>query len=384
MRIYTRFLLFTLGLVFASPLSGRNVRQSVHDLSAFITLDFSSFFRVKVPAPMTAGYENGLLELLNSRIGVYQSEYIDTTLVEEWKGFNKFQLSIDNSASVTIQAVRNDGTLATVSSCGHGFITESDIFLGPYDNGFLFLYTMHSNTVYTVFSPNGVQLPINFHKVSNLPKCDKLPSPRTGLIEFLRSEGKRVTHIPQSLGGWYKCLTVPSEFNLKGIDEYYLIIDNSYHHFQLTVKDGLFWYDDNLFDAPIMNSLSGPHGRYVVDGDYLKFIRIPPVSDLMCRIKIGALSMTGGQKTKVEILRKKEYEMERMVAKEICRYWTDSTSSAKVTVFKKIPQPHVTIENLKICRDDKDVTTEGGVRMLLGEIMKCNNDLDCPRGPHDH
>ena len=83
MRIHTRFFLFAIGFVLVNPLPGQNVRQSVHDLSAFITLDFSSFFRVKVPAPMTAGYENGLLELLNSCIGVYQSEYIDTTLVEE-------------------------------------------------------------------------------------------------------------------------------------------------------------------------------------------------------------------------------------------------------------------------------------------------------------
>ena len=98
MRIHTRFLLFALGFVLVSPLSGQNVRQSVHDLSAFITLDFSSFFRVKVPAHMRVRYENGLLELLHSRIGVYQSEYIDTTLVEEWKGFHRFQLSIDNSA----------------------------------------------------------------------------------------------------------------------------------------------------------------------------------------------------------------------------------------------------------------------------------------------
>ena len=374
MRIHTRFLLFALGFVLVSPLSGQNVRQSVHDLSAFITLDFSSFFRVKVPAHMRVRYENGLLELLHSRIGVYQSEYIDTTLVEEWKGFHRFQLSIDNSASVTIQAIRDDGTLSVVPSCGHGFISESDIFLGPYDNGFLFLYTMYSNTIYSVFSPNGVQLPIRFNKVSDLPKCDNLPPSHTGLIEFLQSEGKKAEHMfrgtPSSIGGWYKCLTIPSEFNVKGIDEYYLKIDNSYNYFQLTVRGGLFWYDDNLFDAPRMNPLSGPYGRYVVNGDYLKFIRIPPVPDLMCRIKRRALSMNGGHKTDVEILRKKEYEMDRIVSREICRYWMDGSTNTKMTVFKKIPRTHMSIETLKICRDGKDVTTEDGVRMLFKEIMK--------------
>ena len=374
MRIHTRFFLFAIGFVLVNPLPGQNVRQSVHDLSAFITLDFSSFFKVKVPAPMRVKYEKGLLELLNSRIGVYQSEYIDTTLSDEWKSFHRFQLSIDNSASVTIQAIQDDGTLSTVPSCGHGFISESDIFLGPYDNGFLFLYTMYSNTIYSVFSPNGVQLPIKFNKVSDLPKCDNLPLPRTILIESLQSEGKKAEQkfrgIPPSISGWYKCLTIPSELNVKGIDECYLKIDNSYNHFQLTVRGGQFWYDDNLFDSPRMNSLSGPYGRYVVDGDYLRFIRIPPVPDLMCPIKMWALSMNGECKTEVEILRKKKYEMDRIVSKEICRYWMDSSTNTKITVFKKVAQPHVTIETLKICRDGKDVTTEDGVRMLLKEIMK--------------
>ena len=48
----------------------------------------------------------------------------------------------------------------------------------------------------------------------------------------------------------------------------------------------------------------------------------------------------------------------------------DNSASNKVTVFKKVPQPHVTIGTLKICRDGKDVTTEDGVRMLFKEIMK--------------
>ena len=370
MAIHTRYMLSALGLLLVSPLSGQSVRQSVHDLSALITLDFSSFFRAKVPAPMRARYESGLLELLNSRIGVYQSEYIDTTLVEEWKGFHRFQLSIDNSASVTIQAIQDDGTLSAVPSCGHGFISESDIFLGPYDNGLLFLYTMYSNTIYSVFSPNCVQRPIKFSKVSDLPKCDNLPLPCAGLREILQSKGKKPTYKPGDVSGWYKCLTIPREFYLKGIDEYYLKIDNSYNYFQLTVRAGLFWYDDNLFDSPRMNSLSGPHGRYVVDGDYLKFVLTPPVPDLMCLIKLRALSTNEEHKTEVEILRKREYEMERIFSKEISRYWMDNSASNKVTVFKKVPQPHVTIGTLKICRDGKDVTTDAGVRMLLKEIMK--------------
>jgi hypothetical protein len=48
----------------------------------------------------------------------------------------------------------------------------------------------------------------------------------------------------------------------------------------------------------------------------------------------------------------------------------DGSTNTKMTVFKKIPRPHMSIETLKICRDGKDVTTEDGVRMLFKEIMK--------------
>ena len=90
----------------------------------------------------------------------------------------------------------------------------------------------------------------------------------------------------------------------------------------------------------------------------------------MCSIKLKAISASGGQETEVEALRKKRIEQERVVAKEISHYWVDSSKDNKMTIFKKVPQPHLAIGNISICRDGKDVTTEEGVRMLFKEITK--------------
>ena len=373
MKVYIKrwlLLLCLTGHVFVCIGSSQNVRQSVHDLSAFVTLDFSSFFRVKVPVHKKALYETGLLELLDSRIGVYQSELFDTTPVEEWRDVSRLQLIIDSSANVTVQGIRPDGTLLDFPTCGNGFISDSDIFLGQYERGFLFIYTIQSNTIYSVFSPNGVQIPIRFNKIGELPKCGSLPSSRPGLMEIVQLKETMPKRPSQSISGWYKSLTMPEPFRTKGIDEYYLKIGKSYDYFQLAVKDGRFWYDDNLFDYSRMNQWCGPHGRYAIDGDYLRFIRIPPVADLMCFIKLKALSASGGQETEVEALRKKRIEQERVVAKEISHYWVDSSKDNKMTIFKKVPQPHLAIGNISICRDGKDVTTEEGVRMLFKEITK--------------
>ena len=363
-------ILFLIGNVFVCIASRQNVRQSVHDLSAFVTLDFSSFFRVKVPVHKKAMYETGLLELLDSRIGVYQSELFDTAPVEEWRNVSRLQLAIDSSANVTVQGIRPDGTILDIPKCSKGFISDSDIFLGQYESGFLFIYTILSNTIYSVFSPNGVQIPIRFNKIGELPKCGCLPSSRPGLMDFLQLKETMPMQPSQSISGWYKSLTMPEVFRTQGVNEYYLKIGKSYDYFQLAMKDGRFWYDDNLFDSSRMNQLCGPHGRYVIDGDYLRFIRIPPVADLMCSIKLKVLSAGGGQEAEVKALRKKRIEQERFVAKEISHYWMDGSTNNKVTIFRKVPQPHIAIGNISICRDGKDVTTKEGARMLFKEIMK--------------
>ena len=375
MNVFKIILLFSIlfclkGVAVASM---RNVRQPVCDVSAFVTLDFSGFWRVRIPNDKRLAYEDGLLALFNSRIGVYQSECLGESSVIEWQGIHKLQLTVDNSARATMQPLDRAGRAMPIPSWGHGFISESSIFLGSHEAGYLFLYALHSNIIYTLFSPNGVQIPIRFTKIADMPKAKSLPRPREGLEEAIdfqqRIYERDLNKHFISLRGWYKCLTPPNALQFGDVNEYYLKINGFNDYIPLMRRHDCYWYDDNLFDMICLDRLNGPYGRYAFDGTFLRFVRPPPASNVLDLIRLKIL-LADGKTRSAEYLKVQIERSDAIVANEISLYWAKGNIDARRTVFKKVNRPDVTVNNLRICRHLKDVTSTNYVESLVKESLK--------------
>ncbi len=335
------------------------VRQRISDAGCFITYDFSDFALIK----KTIGtkrpfYEAELLKLLNTRVGVYESEDVSNVNCPEWPGATSLIMQIDAHARVKIFQKNGDGKLLPLRNADGGGLSDLTIFLGPKENALLFWYAMASNSLYTLFSPNGLQFNIRFTRIRDLPHATKLPSPHeyqkylNGCTP-MKPERERPT-------GIFEAVKVGDDYVERGFERHYLVCGNG-HAYSVFYKDSFFWYDVNM-DFTDLTDVRGPFGRYAYDGTRLRFSTVPVGEDEAGMMVLGVARATGASSNRIARL---ENQLTRNGGVKAWPPPGPRITLPKVIDFRRCGPLPMTLGNTRICCLDRDVTTPEKVKHYL-------------------
>lgn len=334
------------------------VRQPFSDAGYFITRDFSGVHGLKIHESSRPFYDTALLDLLNSRVGVYEGD-VSTVKCGEWEGARALILKIDNNANVEMSKIMRDGRRCPLSNAEDGILSDTAMFLGPKGNGLLFLYGAFADSINVLFSPNGLQIPIRFLRVGDLPKAKKLPSAK--VKQFCDCRFFPGTQIELLPSGTYEALG-PSAKRY-GFEKQYLVCTKGKAH-TVFFKGSNYWYDVN-FERTDMNGIVGPFGRYSFGERQLKFFKVPVGQDDIGMLTLAVKRALGGETNEIAKLEARLLRMNqtRQAARE--GYTYDNSKDLSLVFVRCAPLP-MNPGNTRICACDHDITTTEKVLYYLG------------------
>lgn len=301
------------------------MRQMIEDVTSGMTSDFKTL-NFRAPKGCCQAVLEALSKLADERAGYYQSEPVDFENTDEWKGIVRLHLKVDRAACVSLVLEDSKGRKQIAQDSEHGFMTDRSIYLGPDDKGLLFSYSYISNALYTVFSPNGLQKHIVFHRVPESDLFNDVPKSMTAGERKVRiakmTRGRRREDIERrfsQLRGVYVADDLPATLSTNGIRRLFLKVNNynNVHYLEDTEK-GLVLrspWDDS------MDGMSMTHafwGAFSFDGNSIRFVRSAPRLDEWSRIVLeGYVSNKMGKSRYAEYLRSRLMKSQENVKRNL-------------------------------------------------------------------
>lgn len=144
-----------------------------HDFSACyssLSDQFSHIHNNAVRSKVTNWYQRRL----ESMVGVYESEQSERLNYFEWAGCAKLLIYVQDTNHISLIVEGSDHLLYQANdSCG-GILTDKTLFFGPSQAGLCFYYETVGDTLFTIFSPFGLQEKIVFRRTNKL--INRIPS----------------------------------------------------------------------------------------------------------------------------------------------------------------------------------------------------------------
>lgn len=288
-----RILCVALMLVGYSACGDFEPRQSVRDATSIFTPDFRAF-RWRCPLAVRSEVQEAMGKLMRQREGVYRSDNIFFNDFIEWKGVARLRLHLFGNAGAALLLEDSTGNIRHAPRSEDGFFSDRFIFLGPEEDGLLFYYSIVSNRLYALFSPNGIQHRIVFTRTGE--KVDKNLLVQNGMSpqnRALQAERKaeEVSRKEQEewflkIRGVYVSDCVPERDRTNGVIRLWLKINNHNNVFLLSEeKDGLYLRMRD-HDYSWINRTDSFLGMYAISDGQIRFDLNPPALDERARVML--------------------------------------------------------------------------------------------------
>ena len=344
-------------------------RQPVSDMSFGITRDFSEL--TIAPQGYREQYNLGLLESFNQRIGRYEYVLPNGLGIAEWRSAKRLEMVIDKEANVSLLIVSGNGKKSLAPRSDNGFLSDSSIFLGPKDEGLLFLYGIHSNTIYTLFSPNQLQLPMVFKKIGTMPLAKKLPKGKDYALmigsDKNNVDGELSRDKRKKMAGWYRLLEPQKRLDDLKTKALFLVVHQDTDETTiLFYKGGHFVYDQGYNELCSMDIRRGPYGSYRVTEARLDFCLCPNFNEDLLTLQKYVAKWRMDDKG-MSRLKSLHAEHDFCVTKYISEYWKEAATNSLRTSFLRVQPFRISADDLIVARDGMPVYTSSEYRR---EILK--------------
>ena len=348
------------GLFLIGAAAGALARQTVKDV---VTESFSDFTGLRE----NRGYgslakdqrERTVVDqvvrlAMAERVGVWESSFIDRPLpvLLENAGTLYIELTTNVSARLFIKEKGSETRKEVLLK--KGFFTDRSIYIGPDDDGLLFVYTIIGDRMYALLNPNGCQKRIYFKKTSAI--LPEVASTIQGdVIRSTREGIDRGDYNRQN--GWYESTRLPPDryggrFHF---EKMFLILNATMSEdgnrvnraFPVYYNKGIFYLDCERWRYPdYMDNRQGPFGFFCVSGSGISF-DMPPFSkgelnDI--RLK-GALALNADGK-KIQTLAMDVINSDKTFVSTLTRWIEDGPEGRKL-FFRKIESRRISADDIR-------------------------------------
>ena len=337
-------LLFTHALVFESY----SAQQTVNDVVTESTFDFFELSEIRgygglAKTPEEKDVFNQVVKrTLEERVGIWESYAINGPLPAPLE--NAQTLYVELMTNVTARlCVREKGADAVKEvSVNTGFFTDRSIYVGPDDDGLLFIYTIVGNRMYTLLNPNGCQKRIYFRR-SGAVLPDTAYRGRMAASQPKRDGDGDMDYRRQN--GWYECVRFPPDiYGGRTFEKLFLILNSHssedghkhYRAFPVYYKNGLFYLDDERWRYPAyMGRREGPFGFYSTSENEISFDMPPCGKGELAEIRLkGALAIHADEKRVLPLALEAVKQDERF--NSMFTRWLEDGPDGRKQLFRKV------------------------------------------------
>lgn len=334
------------------------IRQECSPLLSFLTEDFRHLMLIRGSG--RDKMESKLGCLLEKRVGTWKCDLgrLDYPVSNEWRDAVALYLEIDGFSNVGLW-VEGGGRASPIRVSGKGFLTDRSIFAGANTNGFCFVYTVFSNRMYTLFSPDGLQRRLVFEKLENaqppLPSArkdgtgDRKARPITATSGNCQSDISGKGH-EQPMGWFESASPIPLAFLKHDVDKLYLRINGPGKVFFLYGKSGKVCLDRVLFDPPFTarDCYLEQDFAYAFDGNArIELACLPPLINEYYELQISTLDKDSDHaKSMLAYLSRLDEKNKKRILR-----WIDPVETPEKIVFVHIPDANIPYERFSLASE---------------------------------
>jgi len=164
-------LMITIVIVSVLQLSAKEtLRDDLSCAKCYLTSDFSKTDdNIRWPKGYESFSEKFLSEILQQRVGIWESDLFDNLACYDWNGIKRLWVEITNDAVVSLYLENIAGEFIDCDNSGKFFFSDESIFVGESHSGLLFHYGIVDDCMYVLLSPNKYQIKLSLKRSKMRP-----------------------------------------------------------------------------------------------------------------------------------------------------------------------------------------------------------------------